>query len=136
MTAPSRNKVVHRIGPGGGTWCGIRGPWQEERRPIQEVPESWTEQERYWDPYKGEFGGWAYKTVRRKGLVRRRVGWYSYQDQVATSHWDFCDCPRCIDGHQRALEEQRRKAMKRNLIIFAVALVAILILVAVCSSGG
>ena len=126
MTAPSRNSVVHRLNLKSGevTWCGIRGPWQEESRPIEQVREFWTDTERYWDSSLGEQGGWAERAVRREGLVGQRVSWYAYQDQVATDHLNLVTCPRCLDAYQRMqqeLEQERRlKVRKRAKIVVAI----------------
>ena len=118
MTAPSQNKVVHCLNSGEVTWCGLPGPWQEESRPIEQVREFWTEAER------DVFGD---RTVRREGLVGRRVSWYSYQDQVAASHWSLVTCPRCLDEHQRVLEEQKREQQRyeRKLTLIVVGIVAV-----------
>ena len=100
MTAPSPNKVVHCLNSGEVTWCGIPGPWHEERRPIEQVREFQIDTER-----SGE---------RREALVGRRVSWYAYQDQVAASHWSLVTCPRCLDEHQRVLEEQKRERQRND----------------------
>ena len=119
MTAPSQNKVVHCLNSGEVTWCGIPGPWHEERRPIEQVREFQIDTER-----SGE---------RREALVGRRVSWYSYQDQVAASHWSLVTCPRCLDEHQRVLEEQKRERQRNDwkwlLIFVGVAAIGVAITV-------
>lgn len=119
MTAPSQNKVVHCLNSGEATWCGIPGPWQEERRPIEQVREFQIDTER-----SGE---------RREVLVGRRVSWYAYQDQVAASHWSLVTCPRCLDEHQRVLEEQKRERQRNDwkwaLIFVAVFAVGVVIII-------
>lgn len=124
MTAPSQNKVVHCLNSGEVTWCGIPGPWHEESRPIEQVREFWAETER------DVFGD---RTVRREELVGRRVSWYAYQDQVAASHWSLVTCPRCLDEHQRVLEEQERERQRNDwkwaLIFVAVFVVGVVIII-------
>lgn len=119
MTAPSQNKVVHCLNSGEVTWCGIPGPWQEESRPIEQVREFQIDTERSGD--------------RREVLVGRRVSWYAYQDQVAASHWSLVTCPRCLDEHQRVLEEQKRERQRNDwkwlLIFVGVAAVGVAITV-------
>lgn len=119
MTAPSQNKIVHCLNSGDATWCGIPGPWHEERRPIEQVREFRIDTER-----SGE---------RREALVGRRVSWYSYQDQVAASHWSLVTCPRCLDEHQRVLEEQKRERQRNDwkwaLIFVAVFAVGVVIII-------
>ena len=136
MTAPSQNKVVHCLNSGGVTWCGIPGPWQEERRPIEQVREFQIDTERNRDSSLGErggFGGLAESPKRREVLVGRRVSWYAYQDQVAASHWSLVTCPRCLDEHQRVLEEQKRERQRNDwkwaLIFVAVFAVGVVIII-------
>ena len=119
MTALSPNKVVHCLNSGEVTWCGIPGPWQEESRPIEQVREFQIDTER-----SGE---------RREVLVGRRVSWYAYQDQIAASHWSLVTCPRCLDEHQRVLEEQKRERQRNDwkwlLIFVGVAAIGVAITV-------
>ena len=136
MTAPSQNKVVHCLNSGDATWCGIPGPWHEERRPIEQVREFQIDTERNRDSSLGErggFGGLAESPKRREVLVGRRVSWYSCQDQVAASHWSLVTCPPCLDEHQRVLQIQRERKEKQEekwfLIFVGVAAVAVAITV-------
>ena len=131
MTAPSKNKVVHCLNSGEATWCGIPGPWHEESRPIEQVREFQIDTERSGE--RGGFGGLADSPKRREVLVGRRVSWYSCQDQVAASHWSLVSCPRCLDEHQRFLEEQQRERQRNDwkwaLIFVAVFAVGVVIII-------
>ena len=94
-----------------------------------------------WVTYQNGFGA---TFQERKGTVNRVVG-----REEAWNDWHQVDCPQCHawrkdpEGMRRREQaaaaqerERRRKERTLSLIIFAVALVAILILFAVCSSGG
>ena len=118
MTMPSPNRV-HHVPNGGVSWCGIQGPWQEERRPLEQVRGTRTEYQWVWDPQarrdrNGRWEGeWIQKPTYVEGLVEQRISWYANSgDQIATSYLPYVTCPRCLDERQRVLRIERERQEK------------------------